>query len=114
MLFEILNRRKEAEPNKYSYILHAFLEHLSDEQKKDVIKFVSEILKLSNEDHDFRLFPTVFQGEKWTELESSSRLRAENKLIKSFERGFYDSLKNRCSSGALGTWLSDITDNLKL
>lgn len=114
VLLEIIERRKAAEPNKYSHMIHAFLNVLSEEQKDEITKIVSGIIKTSNDEHDFRIFTTVFQSEKWAILELSSRLRAENKLIKSFENGSYNSDKNRCNSGSLGTWLKNIADNLKL
>ncbi len=114
VLLEIFERRYYAKPNKYYYIVEAFIKKLNNEQESEFIKIVSDVLKTSNNDNDFRLITTVFQGERWQKLELSARLRSENKLIKSFEEGLYDSPNNRSKTGALGTWLSNIADNLKL
>ena len=113
VLLEIFERRSLAKPDKYYYVIHAFIKKLNIDQEKEFLKIVSDVLKVSNTDHDFRIISHVFQGEKWPTLELSSRLRAENKLIKSFEEGLFDSPNNRSNSGALGTWLSNIADNLK-
>lgn len=114
VLLEIFDRRYLAKPNEYYYIIQAFIKKLNNEQQSEFIKIVSDVLKTSNDDNDFRLITTVFQGNNWPKLELSARLRAENKLIKSFEKGLYDSPNNRNESGPLGTWLSNIADNLKL
>ncbi|MCH7754784.1 TIGR02391 family protein [candidate division KSB1 bacterium] len=114
VLLEIFDRRHLAKPNKYYYIIQAFIKKLNDEQKKEFARIVSNVLKTSDDDNDFRLITTAYQGEDWLKLEISARLRTENKLIKSFEKGLYDSSSNRSKGGALGTWLSSITDNLKL
>lgn len=114
VLIKIFNRRELAEPRKFSYVIHAFIKIISAEQYKEFLKIISAILKSSNNEHDFCLIIKLFQGKDWSTLELSAKLRAENKLIKSFEEGIYDSKKNRCNSGALGTWLSNIIEYLEM
>lgn len=117
-LFEVIlslfQRREDADPAKFQYVVRSFLKRLTKSQTVEFMSYCSEILKTSNDDHDFRVFTRVFQDELWPSIELAARLRAENKLIKSFEKGRYDSQKERCASGALGTWLSNILDSMQL
>ncbi len=113
-LVQIFNQRKNAEPNKLCYIINSFLGKLSADDKKHFLEIASEVLKRSNDDHDFRVITTIFQNSKWEELDLAARLRAENRLLKSVEKGLFDSDRNRCKSGALGTWLTNIIDNIHL
>lgn len=114
VLLEILNRRENAEPSKYFFIVNSLFSKLSEEQQDEILSYVNDILKTSDDNIDFRLFTTVFQKEKWENIDAGARMRAENKLIKSMEKGEFNSHKNKCTDGSLGTWLTNISDNLKL
>jgi len=114
VLFEILNRRKKIKPQILSYIIEAFFDKATDDFKKEVIEYASDILNTTDENHDFRLFTTVFQKEKWLDLQLTARLRCENKMLKSFLHGSYDTDSNQCTSGALGAWLNKISTYLHL
>ncbi len=114
VLLEIIEQRSKTNPNTFYYIITAFLKNLDSEQYKQFIGICSDILKKTNDDTDIRLFSNAFQNERWEKIELSARLRIENKLIKSFEEGYFDSKKNRIKSGALGTWIVNIIDCLKM
>lgn len=113
-LLFLLERRDFTKPNSFYYVIQAFLKRFNGEQKKEFFKIVSDILKNSDDDKDFKLFTTALKDGNWTSLELVARMRAENKLLRSFEEGIYDSNKNACKSGALGTWLSNIANDIKL
>lgn len=114
ILLEIINRRNNAKPNKYFYIVNTLLTKLTEEQFNETLSFVNDILKTSDSEIDFRLFTTVFKKEKWELIDKVARMRTENKLIKSMELGEFDPRKNKCTNGSLGTWLTNISSNLKL
>ena len=114
VLLEIVEQRSRTNPNIFYYIITAFLKKIDSEQHKQFIGICSDILKKTNDDTDIRLFSKAFQSERWEEIELSARLRIENKLLKSFEKGYFDSKKNKIRSGVLGTWLINVIDSLKM
>lgn len=114
VLLEIINRRAGVSPTKYYYIFTTLSSLISAQQQEDIIAYVNDILKTSIDDSDIRLFTIIFQGEKWETLNPAARMRTENKLIKSMGKGEYDIRKNKCKDGSLGTWITNISRNLKL
>jgi len=114
VLLEIINRRANANPTKYNYIINSLSSYISEPQRIELLSYISDILKTTDNESDIRLFTTLFNGEKWESLYLAARMRTENKLIKSMEKGEYDIKKNKCTDGSLGTWITNISNNIKL
>lgn len=48
--------------------------------------------------------------ELWEAIDEISKIRIENKLLKSIDSGIYDINKNSCIKGHLGTWISSVIE----
>jgi uncharacterized protein (TIGR02391 family) len=113
-LVELITRRSQANPSVYYLVFKILYSKLSASQRNDILSYVNNILRTTNDDQDFTVFVKVFQMDRWELLERSVRIRTENILIKSIETGLYNSEKAQCIAGALGTWLLNICRNLLL
>lgn len=113
-LMVIWKKRDKISPKKFHYVFNSFSKKLTKEEYKEFTSMVSNLLKITNEEHDFRIITELFNEERWENLSLSARLRAENKLIKSFEKGIFDSQNNNCKSGSLGTWITNILEYIHM
>lgn len=71
-------------------------------------------MQKTSDENDIRIFTDGFREDKWSRIELSARLRSENKMLKSFEKGSFDLINNRCNNGSLGTWIKNIFDHMEM
>jgi uncharacterized protein (TIGR02391 family) len=109
----VLDKRGSIEPDPFSLMITCLEKRLSGEQKGELIYLVSEILRKTNDDGDIRCLVTAYSGARWAMIGRAARLRIENKLIKSIGEGRCDH-QGRLAGGALGTWITGISENLEL
>ena len=63
VLLEIIERRENASPEKYSYIFQSIFSTLNDEEKKNIKDSVSEILKITTNKHDLNPVCNLFRSK---------------------------------------------------
>lgn len=104
-LIEIFRNKLLGEGNNIRYVVFDLINRLNDNQKQEFLALVSQELKTTKEDEEIRLTLQIIPPDYWPEIEEVSRLRIENKLIRSIQRGKAD-YNGECLSGAgaLGTW----------
>ncbi len=106
VLIEIYRRKREGSGSNLEYVVEELLGHLSEDQKAHFLLIVSEELEKTNSEEDIRLTLQILRPDLWSELKAVSRLRMENILIKSIEKGEVDLAEGEplVRIGALGTW----------
>ncbi|MDP2045062.1 MAG: hypothetical protein Q8L00_02495 [Deltaproteobacteria bacterium] len=110
MVFE---RLSEGDGDKLRYFFKAFLSKLTDDERQEVYREISNCLKHSDDIGTIRAVIKTF-ATIWLEIEESARLRIENKLINSIKDGKWHSEKEKCISGAFGTWATNIIEHFNL
>lgn len=113
-LTHIISNRKNLKPNIFYLIINSFREKLNNIQLEEMDKVFSQILQKTAEDSDIRLITSAYKEENWTRIEHAARLRIENKLLKSFEEGYFDATKVAIKSGILGTWLTNVIPKMNM
>lgn len=98
---------------KIKLFIDELLKVITEEEKYDVYKEISNTLQRTGEGSTIRAMIDAFH-EIWPHLSETARLRIEHKLIKSIKEGFYDSKKGQCLDGALGTWSRNIAEHFLL
>jgi uncharacterized protein (TIGR02391 family) len=106
-LMTLFERRTQAKGRSVLFVTRAVLKTLSEGEQERFWHAVSEELETITGDSEFR---TIIQiaDSNWICLSELSRMRAENRLIEAVREGEFDSTKNTCLRGGLGTWASSI------
>ncbi|MCK9355368.1 MAG: TIGR02391 family protein [Gallionella sp.] len=106
-LIAIFRNKASGDGDKLNYIFRALIELAGDDKIDDFLAVVSDDLRTQNFDLEIRLTLQVLPERLWPRLSEVARLRTENKLIQSIEKGRYELRTQNCESGALGTWARD-------
>jgi uncharacterized protein (TIGR02391 family) len=83
-------------------IIKALINKLSDEQVKQFVTIVSDELATTTDEKVFRYNLHLLPSNLWEQLQEISRLRAENRVIKSIKEG--EAVGDICRRGTLATW----------
>ena len=80
-------------------------------ERKDFATEVSNELRTTQDNDTIIYSVKMYSKTIWKKLDTDVKMRIENKLIKSIESGRYSKKSDKCLSGALGTYYSNIRDN---
>ena len=94
------------------YFFAALLDVLSDEEKAKIHQVVSEELKTTDSDETIAYAIQILPADCWPKYSEVARLRIEHKLLKSMQRGKYDSERSERISGHLGILIRIVVDHL--
>lgn len=108
IFIDVYRQKETGSGKKLRYFVSALLNRLNKEEKSQVYQLVSEELKHTDSKDTLRLSLQILPSSCWKHLEEVARLRIENKLIESIKDGRYIEEKEKCLSGALGTWATNI------
>jgi uncharacterized protein (TIGR02391 family) len=98
-------------PAKIKFFCTAALEKLKSEEIELLFEVISQDLKTMNLDDSIDIVVNAF-SDFWLNFDKLSRIRVENKLIRSIGTGYYIKSDNNLVDGALGTWITEIADKL--
>jgi uncharacterized protein (TIGR02391 family) len=113
IFYGVFQRLSDGDGKKLKYFFDALCNVVTFEEKQEIYREVSELLKHADEIGIIRSVIQAFH-EIWPQLDESARLRTENKLIDSIRDGKWDAKANKCRSGAFGTWASNLTEQFIL
>ena len=111
-LMQVLQRREEGESVCISLFCKAAVKTLSPEGQAAFWAAVSEALRTAATDAEFKSAIQI-AGDDWLRCSELSRLRAENRLIKSIQEGRLDRSTGRSKQGGLGTWAAGIAEHFQ-
>ena len=103
----VFEKRCEGDIEHVSVFTNALLETLPPDAQKSYWEMVSECLEVETATNSISTAVKI-ASNNWTDLFTVTRLRIENRLIKSIQEGLYDSESGACKKGALGTWASGV------
>lgn len=83
-------------------VINALISKLTEEQVKQFVTIVSDELATTNNENEFRYNLHLLPSNLWEQLQEISRLRVENRVIKSIKEG--EAVGNTCKRGAFATW----------
>jgi uncharacterized protein (TIGR02391 family) len=104
VMIDVFRKKEEGDGRKLRYFVKALLSKLSEEEIQELYKVISDELKDTGSEPAIRRTLQLFPIENWHRVDEISRLRIENRLLKSIEEGAYDGAKEKIYSGSLGTW----------
>lgn len=107
--FRTYREKEKVTTKQLRIVIRALLKKLSEEAAKEFFRVVTEELKSTTESSTIRAAIRSLPPEKWPEVGRIARIRIENKLFEEIKDGRYDSQRERCLSGSLGTWTQSIT-----
>ena len=108
VFLDLYRESERWKPEHIRIFLKALLAKLNDDEARQICEVITEDLKTSDDESIIRAIIGAFPSSLWPRVGEVARLRIDNKLIRSVQEGKYDSNANRCRSGALGTWSSNI------
>jgi uncharacterized protein (TIGR02391 family) len=111
---ELFKRRAETDGGKLAVYFDALFKVLNDDERREVFATISDELATTGEEAAIRLVIHTVGPQAWPNLEELARLRVENKLLDSVRDGRFSIKKNRCESGALGTWTTSVLRNFSI
>lgn len=114
ILVQIYRAKQTGDGKKLRYTVAALLARLSEEEKVELASIVGNDLMGADDETDFRLTVQISPPELLSSLPEISRLRLENRLIKSVAVGRFDVKRDLILAGALGTWLEGRLEQLIL
>jgi len=106
-LVAIYRNKFNGEIDAVGLVTRALIRKLTDRQLDDYLLIVSDELSTITDEKEIRYNLCLLPPNIWGKLSELSKLRIENRIIKSIKRGTYDYFKDSCSNGALATWAID-------
>ena len=110
IFFEVYKLKEQGDYQKLNLFFAALLDKFSQDELKDVYDTISEELKITDNDATIRAILQIFPSNYLKNYHEISRLRLENKLIKSIRNGKYVADSKRFLGGELGAWAAGICD----
>ena len=107
ILVEVFQRRTEGQWECLSLFTQTVLKTLSVDEQDLFWQVVSETLENASADAEFRSAVQIAEKD-WMKVSEFSRIRTEHRFIESIKEGEYDSSREVCSRGSLGTWARDL------
>lgn len=103
VLVTVFQRRQEGNYRCVSLFIQALIKALPPEEQDEFWRVVSEALEDVSVEAEFRSIIQVVEWD-WTRVAELPRIRAEHRMIQSIKEGEYDSSRETCLKGNLGTW----------
>jgi len=103
ILINTFREKYRGASKKHRIFFQALLEKLKPDEISQLSDVISEELEQVNEESTIRETIQILPTDFWKNIKESVRIRTENILIESIKSGKYDSIKETCHSGALGT-----------
>lgn len=104
VFLNVYENKEKGEPENLRLFFESLFAKLLEGEKRQVCEFVSEELKVTEDEGTIRVAVGSIVAPIWIALAEVSRLRIENRLIRSISEGRQDVKADRCRGGALGTW----------
>ncbi|MCR1026649.1 TIGR02391 family protein [Cellulophaga baltica] len=104
---EIFRQKNNGKINNIKLVWDSINKGLSEEEKKELLDIASEELRYTDSFDTVTKCIALFKNN-WTELDADSKLRAENKLIKSIEYSEKDILCRINQFGKASAWIIPI------
>jgi uncharacterized protein (TIGR02391 family) len=102
VLVAVYRDKLSGDIHNVALIIKALINKLTEEQVKQFVAIVSDELATITEEKEFRYNLSLLPSHLWEQLQDISRLRAENRVIKSIKEG--EAVGETCKRGALATW----------
>jgi len=104
VFLDVYAAKGDGDGSKLSFFFASVLKQLTDEDKQAVYDCISRELRVTDDETVVIKIIRSFEPRIWPNLEESSRLRIENKLIQSIKKGSYVRATKTCRTGSFGTW----------
>jgi uncharacterized protein (TIGR02391 family) len=114
ILLEVFRKKETGNGKKLSYFFKALYSKLDENDKSEYINIISDELKKTDDTNVIRTILQIFPCDDWIKINEAARLRTENKLIKNIKQGRMNTDGENCSSGAFGTWATNIIKQFSL
>lgn len=101
----IILQRKKGDIYNLSSFMSALFEQLGDNDISQVYKVISDELKHTSVDEDIRTILHICPAKYWAKIDKVVKIRIENILLENVKSGKYNTEKDKCRFGALGTWI---------
>lgn len=113
MLVSIFRNRSQAKPTCLNNLVNLLLEAIKPDEYKEFMDNINKELLYCKNDNNLRMFLSLFPPEKWSSLVPLTRLKIENMVKESIDKGqmIYDD-GYYCSNkeGELSTWAASFID----
>lgn len=110
VFLEVYRYKDQIDINNLSFFLKSLLKKLNESDREKIIEIVSKELSITNDETSISKILESVGHELWEAIDEISKIRIENKLLKSIDSGIYDINKNSCIKGHLGTWISSVIE----
>lgn len=110
----VFQRRGSSDGKRLKFFFDSIIPKLSDAEKADLLRVISDELRSASADGDIRLVLQLLGPDYWLALDEVARLRVEHLLHKDLQDGRYDKATYRCVGGALATWSRSFFKHLTL
>lgn len=114
VLVAMLRKKEDGDGSKLRHFFYALLKALTEEQKKDAFRMISNELRTTTSDTTIRIVIQLLQPADWPLIDEIPRLRIENRLIESIRIGRYIASRDKCVEGGLGTWATNLYSYMAL
>ena len=104
VMLDVIRDKEQGAGKALALFVSALLSKLTDDERTEVYRAVSDELKVTESDDTIRTTLAIFPSDIQLHLEEPARLRMENRLIRSIAEGRLTLKTGDCLSGALGTW----------
>lgn len=101
IFIEIYKLKAEGNYDTLELVFVSLFKVLSKDENESILKMISDDFKVIDDDHSISIILNVLNVEDWLKIEEISRLRIENKLVRSIEKGIF-SFSNQPEDGWLG------------
>ncbi len=113
MLIEIYRKKADCKIYNIQRFFRAIFQRLSDNEIHQFLGTISSDLQKTNDDNERKFILRCFPKERWNEVDEISRLRTENRIIKSIEDGIAYEYK-KTTDGWLATWCTHLFSEFTL
>lgn len=106
VLIEVWRSRAKGESKNVAYVSHALIERLTDAEKDEFMRVVSDDLAYASTFQQIKSSFQLLRPEMWSQLREAPRMRVENRIKKDIKVGKYDYSAGQTidGDGALATW----------
>lgn len=108
IFLDVYRDKSNGKGENLKFFFAALLKQLEGDDKRSVYECISKELQQTDDDSTIKMIIHAFDSSLWPSLDESTRLRTENKLIRSIGSGVYLKATNQCKSGWLGTWATGL------
>ena len=108
----VFRKKETGKSEKLKFFFHELLGGMTEEEKQAALDVVQKELRSTSDETAIRQIIQITPPDCWEHFDEAVRLRIENKLIKSASQGVYDNRSSECTSGALGTWISRLSEGM--